>query len=314
METSTQSARAQFFVREHCIACNSQDCVTLDEGGYTSGVVGKFFAEDPWGVSPLPSLEGSSWEYVQCRQCGQMFHKRILTPEWNEIRFRDWMSASAIREFERIHGTNTPRSRFEQGRGVVEHVIRIERMTRPLRGQGAVRLVDFGSGWGKFISIASEFGFQAYGIERAPDRQKFSTDRGNAVFPDLKSAREAVGEGFHIATLFQVLEHLDRPLETLLSLGEVLVPKGILVVEVPNCEGIVGLKTKADYTGIHPLEHINAFTPQSLVRIAERAGFRPIRPRIVHVTSAFKSVVRREVKRIARYIMKPETHQYFQKV
>jgi 2-polyprenyl-3-methyl-5-hydroxy-6-metoxy-1,4-benzoquinol methylase len=197
---------------------------------------------------------------------------------------------------------------------VVEHVVRIERMTRPLRGEGAVRLVDFGSGWGECVSIASEFGFQAYGIERAPDRQKFSSEHGLTVFPDLKSAREAVAKGFHAVTLFQVLEHLDHPLETLLSLHEILVPGGILVVEVPNCEGIVGLQTRADYTGIHPLEHINTFTPRSLSQMAGRAGFRTIRPRTVHVTSELKNVVKREVKRVARYLMKPGTHQYFQKI
>ena len=314
MVTNTQSERAQFVVRDHCITCGSQDCVTLDQGSYTAGVAGRFLAEDPWGVSPLPSLEGTAWEYVQCRQCGQMFHKRILTPEWNEIRFRDWMSDSAIREFERINGLDTPRYRFEKTRTTVEHIVRIERMTRPLRGEAAVRLVDFGSGWGECISIASEFGFQAYGIERAPDRQRSSIGRGLTVFPDLQSAREAGVNGLHAVTLFQVLEHLDHPLETLLSLHDILVRGGILVVEVPNCEGIVGLNTRADYAGIHPLEHINAFTPRSLIEIAGRARFRPIRPPTVHVTSDFKKVVKRELKRVVRYMMKPRTEQYFEKI
>jgi len=243
-----------------------------------------------------------------------MFHKQILTNEWNEIRFRDWMSASAIREFERRNGLDTPSFRFEKTRSSVEHVLRIERMTRPLRGERAVRLVDFGSGWGEFISVATEFGFEACGVERAPDRQQFSREHGRTVFPDPESARGSVPEGFHAVTMFQVLEHLDHPLETLLSLREIMVPGGILVIEVPNCEGILGIKTRSDYRDIHPLEHINAFTPRSLSQMAERAGFRGIRPQIVHVTSDFKRVVKREAKRVASLFTKPNTHQYFKRI
>jgi 2-polyprenyl-3-methyl-5-hydroxy-6-metoxy-1,4-benzoquinol methylase len=243
-----------------------------------------------------------------------MFHKRILTNEWNEIRFRDWMSESAIREFERKHSHDTPAVRFESARGAVEHVLRIERMSRSLRGEEAVRLIDFGSGWGEFISVATDFGFQACGIERSDDRQQFSRQHGCSVFPDLTSARETFAKGFHAATLFQVLEHLDNPLETLVTLHKSLVPGGILVLEVPNCLGILGIKTRSNYYDIHPLDHINAFTPKSLSRLAERAGFGRISPAIVHVTSDFKRVVRREVKRVASLIMQPSTNQYFKRL
>jgi hypothetical protein len=48
--------------------------------------------------------------------------------------------------------------------------------------------------------------------------------------------------------------------------------------------------------------------------MAGRAGFRPIRPPTVHVTSDFKKVVKRELKRVAKYMMKPQTEQYFEKI
>jgi 2-polyprenyl-3-methyl-5-hydroxy-6-metoxy-1,4-benzoquinol methylase len=242
-----------------------------------------------------------------------MFHKRILTDEWNEIRFREWVSAAAIREFDQRYGLDTPAYHFEKARYSVEHIVRIERMTRALRNAGSVRLVDFGSSWGKFILLASEFGFEACGIERAPEVRQFARDQGQTVFPDPESARLSVPEGFHATTLFQVLEHVDHPLETLRALREIMVPGGILVIEVPNCEGIAGIKTPSDYRNIHPLEHINAFTPRTLQQIAERAGFRRIRPEIVHVTSDFRRVLKREVKRVASWIMKPSTHQYFRR-
>ena len=138
--------------------------------------------------------------------------------------------------------------------------------------------------------------------------------RGLTLFDDQKSAAASVPNGFHIATLFQVLEHLDHPMETLLSIRELMVPHGILILEVPNCEGTVGIKNINDYRLVDPLEHINAFTPQSLTQFAARAGFRRIRTPIVQVTSSFKRVLKREARRIASIIRKPDTNQYFQKV
>jgi 2-polyprenyl-3-methyl-5-hydroxy-6-metoxy-1,4-benzoquinol methylase len=314
MMTHAQSDRAQFVVRDKCIACHSPDCITLDRGSFSTGLVRRFLDEDPWGVSPFPSLDDADWEFVKCERCGQMFHKHILTNEWNNIRFRDWMSESAMREFDRQRGLDTPRYHFEKARLAAEHVLRVERLTRRLRGENAIRLADIGCGWGEFVSLAAEFGIQACGIERSPDRQRFMRDRGLTVFEDLKSAREALPEGVHVATMFQVLEHLDHPLEMLLEIHELMLPDGILVLEVPNCEGTVGIKSRSDYHNIHPLEHINAFTPQTLTQIAARAGFRAISSPIVQVTADFKRVVKREIRRVASLIMKPGTHQYFRKV
>lgn len=308
------SPRAEFVVRDKCIACGSPACISLDQGSFSTGRIRQFIDADPWGVSPFPSLDDANWEFVKCVNCGQMFHKRILTPEWNEIRFRDWMSASAIREFAQRRGLDSFQQRFERARCAVQHLLAFERLTRGLRGEDAIRLVDFGCGWGEFISLAAEFGIQACGIERSPDRQQFIRDHGQTVFDDQKSASAYVPEGFHVATLFQVLEHLDHPLETLLEIHELIVPDGLLVLEVPDCEGKSAIKSESEYRDLHPLEHINAFTPQTLTQIAARAGFALIPTPIVQVTSDFKRVVKRELRRVASLIMKPGTHQYFRKI
>jgi hypothetical protein len=52
-----------------------------------------------------------------------------------------------------------------------------------------------------------------------------------------------------------------------------LVPGGILVLETPDCSGITGIVSRRDYDNIHPLEHINGFTPATLRKMAERLGF-----------------------------------------
>jgi hypothetical protein len=87
-----------------------------------------------------------------------------------------------------------------------------------------------------------------------------------------------------------------------------------LVLEVPNCEGVLGIKSRADYRNIHPLQHLNAFTPKSLRKMAERAGFKAALPPIAHVTTSVIKVLKGEAKRWVRLMRPPSTNQYFRRV
>ena len=226
----------------------------------------------------MPYLGDHAWEYVRCIDCGQLFHKWLLTSEWQEVRFSRWMSEGAIRDFEKKKkGAHSPRSRFQKGVALVRYwPLRFEKMTRAIRGEEAVRLLDFGCGWGEFPALAGLLGFEAYGVDRAPARQETSRGQGVTVFPDLESAAEGVGPGLHAITLFQVLEHVEEPLALPTApCASVEVPGAVLVLQVPNFAGITGIKSRSDYYNIHPLEHINCFTPDSLRKFASAVGFHP---------------------------------------
>jgi 2-polyprenyl-3-methyl-5-hydroxy-6-metoxy-1,4-benzoquinol methylase len=118
---------------------------------------------------------------------------------------------------------------------------------------------------------------------------------------------------FHVITLFEVLEHLDDPRSLLETLKEYLLKDGILVLETPDCSGVKNIVTHQDYRKIHPLEHINGFTPATMRRIAESIGFEPIKKPVSHVTCDPKRVIKTEVKRIIDVIGTNTTQQYFRK-
>jgi 2-polyprenyl-3-methyl-5-hydroxy-6-metoxy-1,4-benzoquinol methylase len=311
--TDPPSNHAAFAARERCISCGSKDLEVIASGKFSEGPLRTFIEEDPWGESPLPYLGDHVWEYVGCVGCGQRFHKFILEPEWQEVRFSRWMSEDAIRTFERREGNDSPRYKLEKGIGLVRHALRLEKMTRPIRGEAAVRLLDFGCGWGEFPALANLLGFRAYGVDRSPDRQKTSKGLGTVVFPDLKAAAEAAGQPFHAITLFQVLEHVEEPLELLESLHERMVPEAVLILEVPDCRGVELLRSRSDYFKIHPLEHINGFTSDSLRKIAMLAGFRPVLPAIAHATTDAARVVKGEARRWVQRFRSPGTNQYFRR-
>ena len=292
-------ASAEFVERTTCIQCGSPRLLELSSGLFSEGAVARFIDEDPWGEHPAPFLRGKRWSYVRCAQCAQAFHRFILAPEWNERRFSRWMTQEAIEAFE--NSMNTPERRFETTVANAAHVVRIEEMTREVRLGAGVRLLDFGCGYGHFLSMCALFGFDATGVDRSAAKREHGT------FPIFASLDEVSGP-FHAVTLFEVLEHVDEPRPLLQRLASLLVPGGVLVLETPNCEGITGIETREDYLKIHPLEHINGFTPATLQAFAERVGFLRVDRPAAYVTTSLARVARNVAKRV---ILRDQTQQYF---
>ncbi len=301
------SETAVFSERLTCISCGSRSIKDLANGRFDEGALKSFIDSDPWGENPVPFLRGKPWSYVVCGECGLSFHRYILDPQWNERRFSKWMSQDAIQAFE--SSVKNPAYEFGKAADYVAHILRIEHLTRVQRGVEALRILDFGCGYGNFLSMCSLFGIEAYGVDRSSAKRENS--RSFNVFPEIEDL-----EGmplFHALTLFEVMEHLDDPRGLLIRLRDLLVSGGILVVETPDCSGVSGIETQSDYRKIHPLDHINGFTPETLSGFVSRLGFTPIAKPTSFVTCEAQKVAKVVVKRLLRPILQKTTQLYFRK-
>ena len=299
---------AVFFERTACISCSGNKLRELSSGLFNEGLVERFIKEDPWGEHPAPFLKGNRWSYVRCQDCELSFHRHILTPEWNERRFSKWMSQEAIEAFEKRFKTSA--NEFRKASSQTAHVLQIEQLTRKLRGSAAPRLLDFGCGYGSFLTMCSMYGFDAVGVDRS------SAKRENGSFTKVFAEIEEVAAmaPFHALTLFEVLEHLDDPHNLMLKLRDLLAPGGVLVLETPDCSGVIDIETRSDYYKIHPLEHINGFTPKTLKRFADRLGFSYITKPVSSVACDFKKMGKALTKNMLRSVLKPTTQMYFVKL
>ena len=286
--------QAEFIERTHCINCGSGWLNELSKGRFTDQPLAGFIESDPSGEPILPYFQNAEWSLVKCGDCTQVFQRRILTDGWNEKQFNHWMSAEAITEFESRNPVSRSVRAIDDARAYVEHILRIDKLTRGIRKPGeAVRLLDFGCGWGHFLEACKLFGFDAVGVDRSNPR---SEGASIPIFPSI----EAMGDPskFHAVTLFEVLEHLDEPSAILNRLSKLMLPGGVLVLETPDCAGVSEIKTHYDYLKVHPLEHINAFTNETMKFIGARNGFEVISKGAVHVTAEIRRVAKREIKHL----------------
>jgi SAM-dependent methyltransferase len=279
---------AMFQTRERCISCVSTQSIELSSGLFGEQPARGYIESDPWGEDPMPHLKNAKWALQQCAECGQKQHRYILSPEWNEIRFTQWMSEDAIRQFEAQHGTGESSATDH-----VQHVLRLKKL-------GVHRILDFGCGFGQFLEMCRLFGMEAIGVDRSQARR---SGANASIVADLDETEGS----FDAITMFEVLEHLDDPLATLKMLVGRLKPGGIMIVEVPDTSGVTDIATRDHYYKVHPLDHINAFTPKTLVALMGRVGLAPMRKRPAFVTTSLERVA----KDIGKAIFKQETTQRY---
>lgn len=146
-----------------------------------------------------------------------------------------------------------------------------------LTGKEQPRLLDFGSGFGRWARAAARTGFRVHAYEPSVARGAESVEEFTLVH-DLS---EIAGMRFDAINLEQVLEHVPEPLETLRIIRSFFTADTVLRVSVPNIlrppEG-ASVWNYWPYDGkrVHamaPFEHLHGFTPDSLKALSRRAGF-----------------------------------------
>jgi len=141
-------------------------------------------------------------------------------------------------------------------------------------------LLDVGCGGGFLVNLAVEKGFKAKGVESNHKVVKWANDRGipvrqgNIFFPPLSK-----GEQYGVIVLSAVLEHLDDPAKLLLIYKDFLSSDGVVFISQANYQGLLPRFFPWGWYGWQPKEHYWHFTPKSMNRLVENAGYKCIASR-----------------------------------
>ena len=146
---------------------------------------------------------------------------------------------------------------------------RVERHVR--RG----RLLDVGSGDGHFVHHMARHGWDATGIDFSPsaiDCARRVRSGGRFLQGTLDDYDLAPGR-MDLITLWQVLEHIGEPRPLLRRCHDLLKRGGMLVVAVPNIDGLSSRLTAQRWWGLDVPRHLVHYSPDTLRRSLEQNGF-----------------------------------------
>jgi SAM-dependent methyltransferase len=206
------------------------------------------------------------FERVQCTACAMTFHRHVLCDDDLSRLYGEWIDDQQVIAFEQSWYRDHPDDKAAKAAVVARYLRAIKRAA----GHGA-KVLDFGCGAGAFVAAAATAGFEATGIDFSATRQDQSNRTGVSIVGHL--AELPSGYRADAVTLFEVLEHLADPSGVLRDLSSLMHDGGIVLVTVPDCEGITVPNNWEDFTRIQMLEHVNHFTAGTLDTIFERAGF-----------------------------------------
>jgi len=142
--------------------------------------------------------------------------------------------------------------------------------------------IDVGCGTGEILQAASSIGYKAIGLETDQGQvdfgrklglnivcERFSRENGSRLLKECK-----------IISLFNVLEHVEDPIDFLSLISSNLPEEAFLVVEVPRTPS---LSTFANLCfpdlaarHIYPPDHLHIFSEESLSKALENSGLVPI--------------------------------------
>jgi SAM-dependent methyltransferase len=139
---------------------------------------------------------------------------------------------------------------------------------------GAGSLLDFGCGKGTFAAIAKSKGWKAVGVETNTARATYARSVYSLeVNTDNYTNGQIFPERFSAISFFHVIEHLKQPAELLTALCDSnLATPGVVVIEVPNFNSWQRKLAGRHWHHLDFPRHINHFTPQSLLKLAEQSG------------------------------------------
>jgi 2-polyprenyl-3-methyl-5-hydroxy-6-metoxy-1,4-benzoquinol methylase len=137
---------------------------------------------------------------------------------------------------------------------------------------------DVGFGAGVFLVRAAEMGWKGLGVEIKKSSCDFLSENFNistiaGEFPQIDFGDRKFG----CVTMFALLEHVTDPRGYVEKAREVLLPGGVLLVEVPNLRAIDARFKGARAKSFRPEHHhLTFFTRRTLGRFLSESGFEAI--------------------------------------
>ena len=201
-------------------------------------------------------ITGEWFRVVRCRSCGLVY----VSPRPAE--------EELSRYYPQTHQQSEPAA-YERA----DARPRI-RLVAALLGGRSGRVLDVGCGKGLLLRGLQERGWEVVGTELSEVSSRFAAGLGIPVHRVCLEEYPGTPGNFDVITLYHSLEHMVDPLRTLKAAHRLLRPGGYLVVEVPNFGSWYARLFRGAWFFLDVPRHLYHFTPHTLGRLVDAAGFR----------------------------------------
>ncbi len=130
-------------------------------------------------------------------------------------------------------------------------------------------ILDIGCDRAFFLDEARRFGYRTIGVEPSETARRYAERIGIRVEKNIGD----VGEPVHAAVLWHSLEHTGDPVGLLGAVRNIMAPKGLLALRVPDFGSFWSSLLQHRWVWFQPEHHAYHFTAKTLKTVVETAGF-----------------------------------------
>lgn len=196
---------------------------------------------------------------VQCSSCGFVFMKQIPTPAELKAHYdtysydrEQYLSPITIKNYNQLL------DEFE-----------------PYRKSN--KLLDVGCGMGFFLEAAKQRGWEVYGTEYSPKAIEINEKKGIKMIAGQLLSDNFPEKDFDVITSFEVIEHINNPLEEIHHIYSLLRSKGLFYCTTPNFNSLLRYYLKENYNVINYPEHLSYYTKKTLTNLLTKNGFKKLK-------------------------------------
>lgn len=193
----------------------------------------------------------------KCKNCGFVFSKKI--PSDNDLNNfydgygrSDYLSPITIRRYHELI------DKFEK-----------------FRKTG--NIIDVGCGIGYFLEIAKLRGWNVYGTEYTDEAVEICTNNDINMSLGKLDPKNYIPEMFDVITSFEVLEHINNPVEEISNFNKILRKGGLVYFTTPNFNSFLRNRLGANYDVITYPEHLSYYTPKTINNLFKKLNFRKLK-------------------------------------
>lgn len=217
----------------------------------------------PEDLACTTALLASSDAVVRCRACGVLY----TSPRPDDTEILDAYRRLADTGFLEEHEAR--RRTFRR---------QLTEVTRWAGGKPG-RLLDAGCAQGFFLAQARDAGWEVEGIDASGWAAQHARDTyGLKVFAGPIREAPLEPESFDAITIWDVVEHLTRPVEDFKHLAKALKPGGVLALGTHSIRSLAARLLGRRYPFLMAMHTIH-FTPVTTAKLLAMAGLRQVRVR-----------------------------------
>jgi len=204
--------------------------------------------------------------YVRCRTCGLIYlHVRPTQEEIQQYYPPEYLPYRKAIQDERY-----PWMRKARRRNINTYCRIVQESTNLKKG----RVLDIGCSTGIFLDAMRDQGWDTKGVETSENavqyaRQRFNLDVFHGQLNDLQSEPGY----FDAITMWNVVEHLYHPLETIVETFHLLKPGGVLLLVFPSWESTDRRLFGTCWVGFDAPRHLFVFTQPVITKMLSSVGY-----------------------------------------